>query len=186
MNLGVVRSRLGWDIRLSLRVDRHSLVRHISDVSVVVVGSVFDMLGPAVGKSNRVGSGDSSGAVSGLSSVEGGLGVVISNTILESIGGGLLLLIGGGLVGSRGRVVGSRVVGGDLHDRSVVDNGGSVVDDGSSVVGRSQGNWAGVDSMTNSGMAVASSSSWGNLSKTLVVVSLVNGSMAGTKSLGDP
>merc|ERR1719402_2057089 len=69
--------------------------------------------------------------------------------------------------------------------KGVVDNGGSVVDDGSGVVGRSQGNRAGVDGMTNSSMTVASSFSRGNLSKTLVVVSLVNGSMAGTESLGD-
>jgi len=140
----VVRSRLSWVIRLSLGVDRDSLVRHIGDVSVVVVGGVLHVLGPAVGESNAVGSCDGTVRVSGLGGVEGGLRVVIGNTVFESIGGGLLLVIGAGLVGSGGRVVGGGVVGSDLHDRGVVDNGGSVVDDGSRVVGSSvvdHGSW---------------------------------------------
>jgi len=136
----VVRGRLGGGmVGLGLGVDRDSLVGHIGHIAVVVVGGVLDVLGPAIGQSNAVGSGHGAVGIGGLSGVESGLGVVISHTVLESIGSRLLLIVGAGLVGSsRGRVVGGglRVVWGrgDLHDRGVVDNRGRVVGSGSRVV----------------------------------------------------
>jgi hypothetical protein len=109
----VVRS-WGSMVRLGLRVDRDSLVRYISNVTVVVVGGVLNVLGPAIGKSNRVAASNSTVGIGCLGSVESGLGVVISNTILKSIRSGLLLLIsGGGVAISRGGMVDNRSVGND-------------------------------------------------------------------------
>jgi len=152
-------------VRLSLGVDRDSLVRHIGDVTVVVIGGVLDVLGPAVGESNRVTAGNVTGGISGLGSVELGLGVVISNTVLKGVWGRLFLLnIGGGVavgggvvhrggmgnhgcgvhgVGNNGGVVRGRGMvdnGGVVRGRGMVDNRGvvrsrSVVHDGSGVVG---------------------------------------------------
>ena len=126
----MIRGRLGRHIRLGLRVDRDTLIGHIGNISIVVVSGVLDVLGPAIGKGNRVGSSNSTSAISSLSSVESSLGVVISNSILESIRCGLLLVDGGSMVGRlRGRVVGggSRVVGGSMVDgRGMVDYGGMV------------------------------------------------------------
>ena len=120
----------GGVVGLSLRVMRLSLVGDISNISVVVVSGVLDMLGPAIRKSNAVGSSHGTVAISSLSSVELGLGVVISNSILESIRCGLLLVDRGSMVGRLGgRVVGggSRVVGGSMVDgRGMVDYGGMV------------------------------------------------------------
>ena len=140
-------------VRLSLGVDRDSLVRHIGDVTVVVIGGVLDVLGPAVGESNRVTAGNVTGGISGLGSVELGLGVVISNTVLKGVWGRLFLLnigggvaVGGGVVhrGGMGNhgcgVHGVGNNGGVVRGRGMVDNRGvvrsrSVVHDGSGVVG---------------------------------------------------
>ncbi len=143
-------------VRLSLGVDRDSLVRHIGDVTIVVIGGVLDVLGPAVGESNRVTAGNVTGGIGGLGSVELGLGVVISNTVLKGVWGGLLLLnVGGGGVAIGGSVVHNRggvgnhgygvhgvsnnwgvVRGGGMVDNgSSVVGGGSVVNDGSGLVG---------------------------------------------------
>lgn len=156
--LGMVSGGRGRVVGLSLGVDRDSLVRHIGDVTVVVIGGVLDVLGPAVGESNRVTAGNVTGAISGLGSVELGLGVVISNTVLKGIWSRLFLLnigggvaVGGGVVhrgmGNHGcGVHGVGNDGGVVRGRGMVDNGGmvdnrgmvrsrSVVHDGSGVVG---------------------------------------------------
>jgi len=132
----------GWGsmVRLGLRVDRDSLVRYISNVTVVVVGGVLNVLGPAIGKSNRVAASNSTVGIGCLGSVESGLGVVISNTILKSIRSGLLLLIsGGGVAISRGGMVDNGSVGNDgggvhgvgnnrgvIWGRSMVNNRGVI------------------------------------------------------------
>ena len=182
ISLGVVsRGRgvggLSGGIRLGLRVDGNSLVGDISDVSVVVVSGVLDVLGPAIGKSNRVFSGNSSVGISGLSSVEGSLGVIISNSVGERVGLRSLLLLmvssrgvirsrGRGVVGSRGRgMVGS---GGRCVSRSSMDNGSCVVGSGvvdrgcvvgSSVVNRG----CVVGSIGGSSVDGSSSESWGSV-----------------------
>ena len=120
-------------VGLGLGVDGNALVGNIGDVSVVVVGGVLDVLGPAVGEGHGVGAGDVAGAVSGLVSGESGLGVVVGNAVGVSVGSGLLLVggsVGGGMVGGGGGVVGGSV-GNGVDGGSVVDNGGGV---GSGVV----------------------------------------------------
>jgi len=174
----VVRS-WGSMVRLGLRVDRDSLVRYISNVTVVVVGGVLNVLGPAIGKSNRVAASNSTVGIGCLGSVESGLGVVISNTILKSIRSGLLLSInGGGVAISRGGMVDNGSVGNDgggvhgvgndrgvVRGRGMVDNRGVVRGRGSMVSGGSVhgvGN-RGMDGVGNRGVIRSRGSmvSWG-------------------------
>ena len=142
----------GGVVGLLLGVDSLSLVGDVGGVSVVVVGDVGHDLGPAVGKGNTVGSRNVAGRISSLLSAEGGLGVVISNTVGVGVGSGLLLVggsVGRGVVGGGGMVDnrGSIGGGGMVHSRGI---GSSVVD--------GMGNGVGYNSMgrgmvDNSGMS---------------------------------
>jgi hypothetical protein len=76
----------GSDIRLGLRVGSDTVIGDISDISVVVVGGVLDMLGATIGKSNIVRSRNNTGSISSLSSIEVSIGVVISNSVLVGVG----------------------------------------------------------------------------------------------------
>ena len=124
----------GRGIGLGLGVDSSSLVGHISNISIITIGGVGDMLDSAVRKGNRVGSLGIAGTIRGLLSVEVGLGVVISNSVGVGVGGDLigvdLSLVGGG--------------------RGVV-SGGGVSNDGGGVdgVGNGVGNHGGVDGVGN-------------------------------------
>ena len=101
----------------SIRVSSNSIISDISDISVVVVGGVLDMLGTAIRKSNIIRSRNNTSSISSLSSVEVSLGVVISNSVLVGIGlisiGWLRGMVSRGSVDSRGVV--SR---GSMVDRS--------------------------------------------------------------------
>ena len=109
-------------------VDGLSRVGHLGDVAVDVVGGVGDGLDPAVGEGDGVRATDNTVGISGLSSVEVGLGVVVGNTV--SVGVGLRGLLddsdSGGMVGR-----GSVDDGGSVDNRGSMDgvhNRGSVVD----------------------------------------------------------
>merc|ERR1719429_403047 len=126
----------GWDIGLLLWVDSGSLIGDISDIPIITIAGVLDMLDSAIGKSNGVRSGDVGGTIRLLSSVEVGLGVVISNSVGEGVGGDLIGVLLGLVSWSRGVVGWS-----SLHNNwSSVD---SVVDRGVDSMGN---NWS-VDSM---------------------------------------
>merc|ERR1719320_236992 len=185
--LGMVGGGLGGSIGLGLRVVGNSLIGHISNITIVVVSRVVHGLGPAIRKSNSVRSSDGTIAIRGLSSVEGSLGVVISNTILVGVGLRSLLVLSRGVIGGS-RLVGRGrgVVGGGLvHNRGGVVSRGMMDNRGSMVSrGMLQGKGGSVDGMTDSGMAISGSLGRGNLRQTLVVVSLVDGSMASTEGLG--
>ena len=119
-----------------LRVDGGALVGDVSDEAVITVGSVLHMLDPAVGKGNRVRSGNVGGAVRGLLGLEVGLGVVISHGVGEGVGA-LLSKVISNISGLDGGVV----------SRSGVDHGGSVDsvgDNGGGVDGMSDGGVDGV------------------------------------------
>ena len=98
-------------------VDGFSRVGHLGDVAVDVVGGVGDGLDPAVGEGDGVRATDNAVGISGLSSVEVGLGVVVGNTV--GVGVGLRGLLddsdSGGMVGRGG-----------MNDRGSVDNRGSM------------------------------------------------------------
>ena len=76
-----------------------SLIGHISDIAIIVIGVVLDMLDPAIGKSDRVGSLSVASTVRGLRGLEVGLGVVISHSIGVGVGGGLSE-VGGSVAGN--------------------------------------------------------------------------------------
>merc|ERR1739846_11333 len=122
----------GGGIGGSIRVSSDSIISDISDISVVVVGGVLDMLGTAIRKSNVIRSRNNT-SITRLSSVEVSLGVVISNSVLVGIG---FISIGW----LRGMV--SR---GSVDNRGVVDNWGMVDNWGNS---NSMSNWV-VDSVSN-------------------------------------
>merc|ERR1739848_69985 len=141
----------GGGVGLGLGVDRGALIGDLGDITVVVVSGVGHGLDSAIGKGNLVRSLNVTGGISGLRGLEVSLGVVIGDSVLESIGSGLTLLnirgrgvvdnrggmVGGGLVDNGGGVVDNRggVVGrGSVVDRGVVD-GGSVMDNGVTAMG---------------------------------------------------
>merc|ERR1739848_405117 len=118
----------GGGVGLGLGVDRGALIGDLGDITVVVVSGVGHGLDSAIGKGNLVRSRNVTSGISGLRSLEVSLGVVIGNSVLESIGSGLALLNirGRGVVDNRGGMVGG----------GLVDNGGGVVDNRGGVVGR--------------------------------------------------
>merc|ERR1739846_181804 len=167
----------GRGIGGSIRVSSDSIISDISDISVVVVGGVLDMLGTAIRKSNIIRSRDNTSSITRLSSVEVSLGVVISNSVLVGIG---FISIGW----LRGMV--SR---GSVDNRGVVDNGGMVdnwgnsnsmsnwvVDGMSDWVGNSVSNWVSNYSMVDgvSNWVVDSVSNW-----------VSNHSMSNMATMGD-
>merc|ERR1711983_506040 len=90
------------------------------------------MLGTAIRKNNRVRSLSIASTITGLSSVEVGVGVVISNSVGISVGRRLIRvsrsMVGRGSMDNRGMVSrGSVDNWGSMVDGSSVDNRGSMV-----------------------------------------------------------
>jgi len=178
-----IRSRC---IGLNLRVDGNSLVRYISNISIIVVSSVLNVLGSAIRKSNRVRSDNSTTAISRFSSLESSLRVVIRNSIGVGVWlrGLFLLVIGGrGVIRSRGMIRGRGIMDnrgsirgkGSMVGSSVMDRGGMV--DGSSMVG---------SSMVDRGGMVGSrgiSSTIGNSSRCMYSCSILLSIMISINSL---
>merc|ERR1712200_341949 len=133
--------------RDSLRVLGLASVRDLSDIAINVVGVVSDGLDTAVRKVHLVGAINNTGAIVALSLAKGGLGVVVGNSVVVSVGGDL------GKVIKRGSVCNSVDNRGSMDDRGVVDNGSgmdkrgsvgySVVGNGVGNRGSSMGNWVG-------------------------------------------
>ena len=105
-------------------VDGCALVGHLSHEAVVVVGGVGGGLDTAVGESDGERTGNLALGILGLGLLEVGLGVVVSDSVLvgEWLRGELLLLVGGGLVVSRGRGIGG---GGSVGHGDLVGDGDS-------------------------------------------------------------
>ena len=126
-----MRSR---SIGLNLRIDGNSLIRYISNISMVVVSSVLNVLGSAIRKSNRLGSNNSTIRISSLISIESSLRVVVRYSIGVEVGlRGLLLLV----VGSRGLIRGRGMIGsgGSSMDNWSWGVGSNMVDNSSSMIG---------------------------------------------------
>merc|ERR550532_2418533 len=77
----------GSRVRDSIRVSCGALVGHLGDVTVDGVGVVVDMLRPAIGQVDRVGTLGIARTVIRLGSLEIGCGVVVGNCIVVSVGG---------------------------------------------------------------------------------------------------
>merc|ERR1712055_816834 len=60
-----------------------TIISNFSDVAIVVIGVVVDMLDPSIRKSNRVATLTHTSSIIRLCSLEVGVGVVISHSIVE-------------------------------------------------------------------------------------------------------
>merc|ERR1712106_204787 len=79
------KSRMGnsmsnW-MRNSFTIGRDTVISHISNISIIVIGMVVDSLDAAIRKVDGVRALDNTGTIIGLSLVEGSTRVVISNSI---------------------------------------------------------------------------------------------------------
>merc|ERR1719316_2456392 len=174
----------GSNIRLSLRVYRDSLIGDISDISIIVVRGVLNVLGATIGKSNIIRSGDNTVSISSLSSIEVSLRVVISNSVLVSV---RLISIGRFSISSS--LVDNR---GSMDNWGMVDNWSSM-DNWSN----SMGNWVGnnrvVDSMgywVGNSMSYRVGNNWVSNSMSYWVSNSMgnwvsNKSMSSMSSMGD-
>merc|ERR1712106_1220388 len=70
----------------SVTIGRDTIISHISNISIVVIGMVVDSLDAAIRKVDRVRALDNTGTIIGLSLVEGSTRVVISNSISVRVG----------------------------------------------------------------------------------------------------
>ena len=70
----------------SVSISSNTIISHISNITIIIIGMVVDMLDTAIGKVDRVGSLDNTGTIIGLSLVEGSTRVVISNSIGVRVG----------------------------------------------------------------------------------------------------
>ena len=123
-------SVIGWSSS-NWWVGSSSIIGNISNISSISISSVANMLGTTIRKSNRVRSSSINSTITSLSSIEVGVGVVISNSISVGVRRRLiricrLSMVGGGGMDNRG-VVGR----GSMDNRSMV-GGGSMVDWGMS------------------------------------------------------
>jgi len=130
-----------------IRVGCDSIIGDLSNISIIVVGVIVDSLGTAVRKGNRVGASLGANTIRRFSSIEVGVGVVISNSIVEVVGGDLSQTISNSMGYNRGMV--SR---GGMNHRGMVSRGGmnhrGSMDHSSWAVGRgSMNNRSSMDSM---------------------------------------
>merc|ERR1719430_1099240 len=63
-----------------------TIISNFSDVAIVVIGVVVDMLDPSIRKSNRVATFTHTSSIIRLCSLEVGVGVVISKSIVVCVG----------------------------------------------------------------------------------------------------
>merc|ERR1719382_1036947 len=155
--------------RDSLRVDSLAIVGDGGDVSINVIGSVFNVLGATVREGDGVRSSPGSGAVVSLGSLEVGAGVVVGNGVLVLVGGDLIgVHLGNGVGNSVDRGVVSR---GSVDNRGSVNNRGSVDSVGNRVGNTVSNNSVGKSVSDNtvgksvSDNSVGKSSNNGSLSK---------------------
>jgi len=163
----------GWSISWSwsLWVDSGSLVGDISDISIITVGRVLDVLDSAIRKGNGVRSGNIGSTIGLFLSVEVGLGVVISNSVGVGVGGDLI-----GVSLNWGMVNWGMVSWGS------VDNWGSMDSMGN--------NWGSMDSMGNwvgNNWGMDSVGNWGmdGMSKNWGMDGMVDWSVDSVDSMGD-
>ena len=97
------------DNRSNIRVDSSAIVGDLGNVAVGVVSVVVDVLDPAVGEVDRVGSIPEAGSIVGLGLLEGSARELVSHTVLVGVGGDLAEIVEPDSVGHR--------VGDGVHHR---------------------------------------------------------------------
>ena len=104
--------------RSNIRVDSSAIVGDLGNVAVGIVSVVVDVLDPAVGEVDRVGSIPEAGSIVGLSLLEGSARELVSHTVLVGVGGDLAEIVEPNSVGHR--------VGDGVHDRPGHGHGSSM------------------------------------------------------------
>merc|ERR1711913_207458 len=74
----VSNSMSNW-VSNSVSISSNSVISHISNITIIIIGMIGNMLGTAIRKVDRVGTFHNTGTIIGLSLVEGSTRVVISN-----------------------------------------------------------------------------------------------------------
>jgi len=115
----------------SLGVGSGAIIGHLSHVSLDIISMVVDMLDPAVRKSHRVGAILVGKAIARLSSLEVGVGVVISDGVVVGVGGNLVSVdlsngVGNSVGNHRGMVSRGSVDHGGMVGRGSVDQRGGM------------------------------------------------------------
>merc|ERR1712106_1128035 len=80
------KSRMSNWVSNSVAIGRNTVISHIINISIIVIGMVVDSLDAAIGKIDRVRALDNTGTIIGLSLVKGSTRVVISNSIGVRVG----------------------------------------------------------------------------------------------------
>ena len=106
------------DNRSNIRVDSSAIVGDFGNVAVGIVSVVVDVLDPAVGEVDRVGSIPEAGSIVGLGLLEGSARELVSHTVLVGVGGDLAEIVEPDSVGHR--------VGDGVHDRPGHGHGSSM------------------------------------------------------------
>ena len=104
--------------RSNIRVDSSAIIGNLGNVAVGVVSVVVDVLDPAVGEVDRVGSIPEAGSIVGLGLLEGSARELVSHTVLVGVGGDLAEIVEPDSVGHR--------VGDGVHDRPGHGHGSSM------------------------------------------------------------
>merc|ERR1719347_1325076 len=132
-NRGSMNNRSSVDNRGSVSrgigILSSAVIGDLSDISIVGIRVVVDMLGAAVRKVNIVRTLGIASSVTGLGSIEVGGGVVVSNGVVVCVGGDLVRVNLGSSVSYNRGVVGR----GSVDYRGSVNNRGSVNYRGSSM-----------------------------------------------------
>ena len=166
---GCVDNRVGNSNGGSGGGERSStVVGDLSDVAVDRVRVVVHVLDSAIRKGNRVGALSVTGTIAALSGVEVGVGVVVSDGVVVSVGGDLVRVHLGNSVGNRvGNAVSNNTVGKSMTNNTV----------GKSVTNNSVGNTSNNSSLSK----VASEARLGSVAHR---VRGSDGGDGGTEALG--
>ena len=76
----------------SVSIGSNTIIGNISNISIIIIGMVVDMLDTSIRKVDRVGALYNTSTIIGLSLVEGSTRVVISNSIGVGVGRGLSIV----------------------------------------------------------------------------------------------
>merc|ERR1711862_118332 len=84
-----VSNSMSYWVSNSVGIRSNTVISDISNITIIIIGMIVDMLGTAIRKVDRVGTFYNTSTIIGLSLVEGSTRVVISNNIGVRVGRGL-------------------------------------------------------------------------------------------------
>merc|ERR1719370_1448516 len=84
-----VSNSMGNWMSNSISICSNTIISDISNITIIIIGMILDMLDTAIRKVDRVGTFYNTTTIIGLSLVEGSTRVVISNSIGVRVGRGL-------------------------------------------------------------------------------------------------